>query len=102
MFIQTETTPDPRTLRFLPGRAVLGEDSVSFADAEAAQRSPLAARLFQMTGVSGVTLGQDFIAVTNISQEEAMAPDFLVNLAETWGRGRRFTEFLTLASGNPF
>ncbi len=64
MFIQTEPTPDPRTLRFLPGRAVLGEDSVSFADAEAAQRSPLAARLFQMTGVAGVTLGQDFIAVT--------------------------------------
>ena len=64
MFIQTETTPDPRTLRFLPGRAVLGEDSVSFADAEAAQRSPLAARMFQMTGVSGVTLGHDFIAVT--------------------------------------
>ena len=64
MFIQTEPTPDPRTLRFLPGRAVLGEDSVSFANAEAAQRSPLAARLFQMTGVSGVTLGQDFIAVT--------------------------------------
>ena len=64
MFIQTEPTPDPRTLRFLPGRAVLGEDSVSFADAEAAQRSPLAARLFQMTGVSGVTLGHDFIAVT--------------------------------------
>ncbi|MCH9019411.1 MAG: NifU family protein [Proteobacteria bacterium] len=64
MFIQTEPTPDPRTLRFLPGRAVLGEDSVSFADAEAAQGSPLAARLFQMTGVNGVTLGQDFIAVT--------------------------------------
>ncbi len=64
MFIQTEPTPDPRTLRFLPGRTVLGADSVSFTDAQAAQRSPLAARLFQMTAVAGVTLAPDFIAVT--------------------------------------
>lgn len=45
---------------------------------------------------------KDFIAVSRISKDEAMAPDFLVNLAETWGRGRRFAEFLTLASGHPF
>ena len=64
MFIQTETTPNPATLKFLPGRAVLAEGTLDLRDASAAERSPLAAKLFAVPGVSGVFFGQDFITVT--------------------------------------
>ncbi len=65
MFVRIETTQDPATLRFLPGRAVLESGLVAFDDAEAAeQRSPLAARLFAVAGVRAVALGPDFVAVT--------------------------------------
>ncbi|MCW5745433.1 MAG: NifU family protein [Alphaproteobacteria bacterium] len=64
MFIQTEQTPNPATLKFLPGRVVLEQDTADFADATAAQRSPLARRLFEVDGVERVFLGSDFITVT--------------------------------------
>jgi Fe-S cluster biogenesis protein NfuA len=65
MFIQTETTPNPSTLKFLPGRAVLPVGTRDFRDpAEAASVSPLAARLFEVDGISGVFLGSDFVSVT--------------------------------------
>jgi Fe-S cluster biogenesis protein NfuA len=65
MFIQTETTPNPATLKFLPGRAVLKSGTRDFRDAaEAASASPLAARLFDIDGVAGVFLGSDFVSVT--------------------------------------
>jgi len=65
MFIKTETTPNPATLKFLPGRAVLKGGTRDFRDAqEAAAASPLAARLFEIDGVSGVFLGSDFVSVT--------------------------------------
>jgi Fe-S cluster biogenesis protein NfuA len=64
MFIQTETTPNPATLKFLPGREVMEAGTVDFADAAAAARSPLAARLFQVPGVARVFLGNDFVTVT--------------------------------------
>ena len=64
MFIQTETTPNPATLKFLPGRDVLPEGNVNFTSAEAAKDSPLATRLFAVAGVDGVFLGPDFITVT--------------------------------------
>ena len=65
MFIQTETTPNPATLKFLPGRAVLNAGTRDFRDAgEAAAASPLAARLFEVEGVTGVFLGSDFVSVT--------------------------------------
>jgi Fe-S cluster biogenesis protein NfuA len=63
MFIQTESTPNPATLKFLPGRSVLPEGSADFPDREAAQASPLAQRLFDIDGVDGVFLGADFISV---------------------------------------
>lgn len=71
MFIQTETTPNPATLKFLPGRDVLAEGSANFRDAESAKDSPLATRLFAIPGVEGVYLGADFITVT-----KAMARDW--------------------------
>lgn len=64
MFIQTEATPNPNTLKFLPGCDVLGDATASFSDFEAAKRSPLAFRLFNLGGVTGVFLGADFISVT--------------------------------------
>ena len=64
MFIQTEATPNPATLKFIPGRIVLDTGTMEFSSREAAQRSPLAERLFAVDGVSGVFFGSDFIAVT--------------------------------------
>ncbi|KAA5602478.1 NifU family protein [Blastochloris sulfoviridis] len=64
MFIQTEATPNPATLKFLPGRAVLEDSTLDLRDAEAAARSPLAERLFAIPGVAGVFFGGDFISVT--------------------------------------
>jgi Fe-S cluster biogenesis protein NfuA len=65
MFIQTEATPNPSTLKFIPGREVLRSGTRDFRDRTAAERaSPLAARIFEVDGVEGVFLGSDFISVT--------------------------------------
>ncbi|SDE30739.1 NifU family protein [Rhodospira trueperi] len=64
MFIQTEPTPNPASLKFLPGRDVLGDGTAQFGDAASAARSPLAARLFRIEGVTAVFLGSDFISVS--------------------------------------
>ncbi|GEO81202.1 NifU family protein [Pararhodospirillum oryzae] len=69
MFIQTEATPNPASLKFLPGRAVLPAGGRDFADARSARVSPLATRLFDIEGVSGVFLGPDFITVTKSDAE---------------------------------
>lgn len=70
MFIQTESTPNPATLKFLPGRDVMGEGSVAdFPDAEAAARSPLAQALFAVPGVVRVFYGADFISVTKSEED---------------------------------
>jgi Fe-S cluster biogenesis protein NfuA len=70
MFIQTESTPNPRTLKFLPGREVLGRGSREFADADAALASPLAHAIFVVDGVERVYLGSDFITVTKAETAE--------------------------------
>ena len=64
MFIQTEATPNPATLKFIPGRTVLDSGTMEFSSPESAARSPLAERLFAQPGVTGVFLGSDFITVT--------------------------------------
>ncbi len=70
MFIQTEQTPNPATLKFLPGREVIASGVVDFTAAEAAERSPLARRVFAVDGVTGVFLGADFITVTKAAGED--------------------------------
>jgi Fe-S cluster biogenesis protein NfuA len=70
MFIQTEPTPNPATLKFLPGRTVLGDGSVDFRAKSEAGGSPLARRLFEVEGVAGVFLGADFISVTKSETDE--------------------------------
>ena len=64
MFIQTESTPNPATLKFLPGQAVLDLGTADFPNAEVAAKSPLATRIFAAGGVTGVFLGMDFVTVT--------------------------------------
>ncbi len=71
MFIQTETTPNPATLKFLPGRTVMEAGTLDLRDARGADQSPLAARLFAVEGVGGVFFGQDFITVTKSAGEWA-------------------------------
>lgn len=64
MFIQTATTPNPQTLKFLPGQTVLGEGTAQFNNEEEAGRSPLASELFKIEEVEAVFFGSDFISVT--------------------------------------
>jgi Fe-S cluster biogenesis protein NfuA len=64
MFIQTESTPNPATLKFLPGQTVLELGTADFPSAEAAAKSPLAKRIFAAGGVTGVFFGTDFVTVT--------------------------------------
>jgi Fe-S cluster biogenesis protein NfuA len=69
MFIQTEATPNPATLKFLPGRPVLENGTLDLRDSEQAAQSPLAEKLFGIAGVSGVFFGSDFIAITKSDGE---------------------------------
>ncbi len=69
MFIQTEATPNPATLKFLPGRPVLPEGTLDMRDKAAAAQSPLATRLFEIDGVGGVFFAGDFITVTKTQGE---------------------------------
>jgi len=69
MFIQTEATPNPATLKFLPGRAVLESGTLDMPTKQIASQSPLAARLFDIPNVGGVFFGSDFISVTKSDGE---------------------------------
>jgi Fe-S cluster biogenesis protein NfuA len=70
MFIQTESTPNPATLKFLPGQTVLEVGTADFPTADAAEASPLAKRVFALSGVTGVFLGNDFVTVTKDADVE--------------------------------
>ena len=89
MFIQTETTPNPATLKFLPGHAVVGDRPVTdFADAESAKRSPLASALFSIPEVSRVFFGSDFISVTKKQGDwKHIKPAILGVIMEHFTRG---------------
>jgi Fe-S cluster biogenesis protein NfuA len=70
MFIQTESTPNPATLKFLPGQAVMDAGTADFPEASTADKSPLAVRIFGVEGVSAVFFGTDFITVTKAEEIE--------------------------------
>ncbi|MBR9842646.1 MAG: NifU family protein [Rhodobacteraceae bacterium] len=74
MFIQTESTPNPATLKFLPGQTVLETGTADFPSSEGADASPLASRIFAVKGVSAVFFGTDFITVT---KDEAVEWDHI-------------------------
>ncbi len=89
MFIQTEATPNPATLKFLPGRDVMGTaPAADFPDPQSATRSPLATSLFAVADVSGVFFGADFIAVTKSSGEwQHLKPAVLGAIMDHFTRG---------------
>jgi Fe-S cluster biogenesis protein NfuA len=89
MFIQTEATPNPATLKFLPGRDVLVGEPRDFRDAETAAVSPLAAGLFEVPGVTGVFLGSDFISVTkDVTEWSHIKPAILGVIMDHFLSGR--------------
>ena len=79
MFIQTEQTPNPQTLKFLPGRVVMKEGTAFFQNIEDSSNSPFAKRLFSLDGVEGVFFGSDFITITKSKNTtwETMKPEIL-------------------------
>lgn len=89
MFIQTESTPNPSTLKFLPGKVVLSEGTADFRDAEAARAaSPLAGRLFDVPGVTGVFFGFDFITITKSDPDwQHLKPAILGTIMEHFMSG---------------
>ena len=91
MFIQTETTPNPATLKFLPGLTVMEQGTADFRDIEKAKDgSPLAKRLFDIGGVSGVFFGSDFITITKDEGKEwyLLKPSILGVIMEHFTAGR--------------
>lgn len=70
MFIQTESTPNPATLKFLPGQTVLEVGTADFPTVETSDKSPLASRIYTVTGVTGVFFGTDFVTVTKADDVE--------------------------------
>jgi len=94
MFIETEGTPNPATLKFLPGRDVMGAGTADFAAPETAERSPLATAIFNLPGVARVFLGGDFITVTKTEATawQALKPQVLGAIMEHFVAGRPVIE----------
>ncbi|HEY0441252.1 MAG TPA: NifU family protein [Xanthobacteraceae bacterium] len=88
MFIQTESTPNPATLKFLPGRTVLADGTLEMRSKDEAVRSPLAQALFEVPGVSGVFFGSDFITITRDGREwDQLKPAILGAIMEHFMSG---------------
>ncbi len=89
MFIQTEATPNPATLKFLPGCSVMETGTANFTATDEAARSPLAQRLFEVNGVVGVFLGSDFITATKNADGDwdALKPQILSLIMEHFTSG---------------
>jgi Fe-S cluster biogenesis protein NfuA len=89
MFIQTEETPNPATLKFLPGREVMEVGTADFPNPQTGAHSPLARRLFAIPEVAAVFLGADFITVTKVAQAEwqVMKPAVLGAIMEHFTSG---------------
>ena len=102
MFIQTESTPNPATLKFLPGETVLGTGTADFPSAEAAGSSPMAKRLFAVDGVTGVFLGGDFVTVTKAEGQEwdVLKAPILGAIMEHFQSGQPMMEGESTASGH--
>ena len=94
MFIQTESTPNPATLKFLPGQTVLELGTADFPSAEAAAKSPLAKRIFAAGGVTGVFFGTDFVTVTKADDVDwaHIKPQILGAIMEHYQSGAPVSE----------
>ena len=89
MFIQTEQTPNPQTLKFLPGKVVMDEGTAFYQTTEEASDSPFAKRLFSLDGVEGVFFGSDFITITKSqsTEWEIMKPLILGSIMDHYNSG---------------
>ena len=89
MFIQTEDTPNPATLKFIPGTPVMEQGTADFPDKDSAGNSPLARRLFQIEGVQAVFFGSDFVTVTKSDDQEwfTLNPSILAGIMEHYASG---------------
>lgn len=102
MFIQTETTPNPATLKFLPGRDVLPGATLEMRSAVDAEASPLAQKLFAIDGVSGVFYGSDFITVTKAGGEwQHLKPAILGAIMEHYLSGEPLVSAASAGAGDP-
>lgn len=90
MFIQTEVTPNPATLKFLPGQVVMNAGTANFTTSDEATVSPLATSLFALDGVTGVFLGTDFVTVTKDAERdwEALKPFVLSAIMDHFTSGQ--------------
>jgi Fe-S cluster biogenesis protein NfuA len=104
MFIQTEATPNPATLKFLPGRAVMEAGTATFTDPAEAGRSPLAQRLFAVPGVTGVFLGGDFITVTKeaAGDWQLLKPEILGAIMQHFTAGEAVVTSASAAAAESF
>jgi Fe-S cluster biogenesis protein NfuA len=102
MFIQTEETPNPATLKFLPGRTVMPKGTAEFKDKLQAQSSPLAKRLLSIEGIEGVFFGHDFVSVTKREQPDwiMLKPHVLGALMEHFTIGGPVIEGLEAESAS--
>ena len=89
MFIQTENTPNPNTMKFLPGQDVLGDKTAFFTDSENAKTSPLASALFVLADIRAVFFGSDFITVTKTESAnwDVLKPQILTTVMEHYQSG---------------
>lgn len=89
MFIETEATPNPDTLKFLPGRTVLDTGTANFPSPEGAEASPLADAMFRLDGVKGVFLGHDFVTITKATEQDwpEIKPQVLAGLMQFFSSG---------------
>jgi Fe-S cluster biogenesis protein NfuA len=94
MFIETEGTPNPATLKFLPGREVMGLATADFASPASAVRSPLATSLFALPGVARVFLGGDFVTITKTEDTAwpSLKPQVLAAIMDHFVAGRPVIE----------
>jgi Fe-S cluster biogenesis protein NfuA len=102
MFIQTESTPNPATLKFLPGQTVMPSGTADFTTEEAAANSPLAQRVFAVEGVSAVFFGPDFVTVTKTGETEwdHIKPSILGAIMEHYQSGQPVIEGANEDSGH--
>lgn len=89
MFIETEATPNPDTLKFLPGETILAAGTANFTNPDAAEASPLAQAMFAIAGVQGVFLGYDFVTITKGTEEDwgDLKPKVLAGMMQFFSSG---------------
>lgn len=91
MFIQTESTPNPLTLKFIPGVTVMEDGTAFYTNKDAATHSPLALALFEVNGVNAVFLGGDFVTITRAEATswDVMKPALLTTIMEYFVSGKK-------------